>query len=162
MEISFHTKPFKSILLPWIAASFLGLVFMLFLHFSTYILFYSNKISLSEHFTGFWFSLYLYALIWPATIIHNYKAKILKVKHNGEVDPVFIKNYFIENRYRLIDEKPGFIRLEAQKWFDRLFKGSREVKIVYGDDEVSIELPAHKIYDVHHGFKFSGIFLRKA
>ncbi len=161
MEISFQSKPVKNILWPWLVASFLGLAFMLVIHLGVYVLFYCNKITLSQHFSGFWLSLYLYALVWPSVIIHNYKSRILKVKHNGELNIQRLKDYFIDNSYKLIDEQPGLCRFEALKWFDRLFKGSRNVRIVYSEYETTIEMPANKIYDVHHGFKFSGIFLNR-
>jgi hypothetical protein len=161
MEISFKSKAaFKSVSLSWLILSAASIVLLFFLHLVVYYIFYINKISLVQHFSGIWVTFYFYAIIWPGVIVNNYKAKLMIVRHDGEVDPERVKDFFLINRYSVIEDNPGRYRFESEIKFDKLFKGSRYVTIDYSDTEISIEMPANKVYHVHHGFKFGKMFLK--
>ncbi|HNS30033.1 MAG TPA: hypothetical protein PKL52_05830 [Tenuifilaceae bacterium] len=161
MEITFKSKGnFFSIVLSWIVFSAITYVIFMAFHFAIYFIFYSGKISLGEHFSPVWITALFYSLILPLTIVNNQKARQMIIKHDGEVDPERIKDFFLINQYSLVEDSPGKYRFESRKWFDRLFSGSRNVTIEYTDNEVIIVMPANKVYHVHHGFRFGKIFLR--
>lgn len=159
MEISINSHQLSRIILPWLLATAISLLILTLIHLIVFLIFYLDTRSLLEHFSGTWITLYFYALIWPGVIVNNYKSNTIVVKHQGEVVPEKLKNYFLQTNYTLLEEKPGFYRFEAKKWFDRLFKGSRNVIIQYDSNSLTIDLPANKTYNVHHGFKFGNLFI---
>lgn len=160
MEINFHKLPKRKLFVPWLVTTALTLLFIAALHLCIYYLFYSDSKTLTEHFAN-GLAIYIYALIWPFAIISSYRGSVLKVKHQGEVDPELVRDYFLNIGFLLIKTQDGQFRLEAQKWFNRLFAGSRFVTIEYTDNAISIEMPTHQLYNVHHGFKFANSFIRK-
>ena len=159
MEITFQKLPMRKLFVPWLVTTALTLLFIAVLHLCIYYLFYSDSKTLTEHFANA-LAIYIYAFIWPFTIISSYRGSILKVKHQGEVDPGLVRDYFQNIGFSLVKTQGGLFRLEAQKRFNRLFKGSRFVTIEYTNNAISIEMPTHQLYNVHHGFKFANTFLR--
>jgi hypothetical protein len=159
MEISFHKSGKKEFFLPWITLIGLSLASAFILYLGIYLIFYIDKKSFSDVLSSN-FILFFYAVIWPVAILFNYKAKVLKVKHNGEVDAIKVKDYFINTNYKLIEQREGYFRLESLKRFDRFLAGSRYITIEYSPSEISIEMPSTLIYHVHHGFKFANSFTR--
>ena len=160
MEIEFQKSANNKFVLPWLATTAVTLVIIFIFHLVVYYLFYTDTKTLTQHFIDV-IPIYFYALIWPMIIVNSYKSTILKVKHNGEVDPVLVKDYFQQKRYTLIGEKFGHYKLESQKKLDKLFPGSRHVEIDFTDTEISITMPFNLRYPVHHSFKFLDIFIKK-
>jgi hypothetical protein len=140
--------------------SLISLVTVFVIHLIIYAIFYYGKVVFIEQLTRTPIILYFYALIFPGAIVHSYKPVHLEVGHGGEVDPMLIKDYFLKRGYVELADGNGFFKVAAQKWFDRLFKGSKQIVVNYTKTNVEIILPANKLYEVHHGFKFQKIFIR--
>lgn len=147
-------------LVSWLLISLISLVVVFIIHLIVYAVFYYGKVSFIEQLTGTPIILYFYTIVLPGAIVHSYKPVRLMVEHAGGVDPMLIKNYFLQVGYVELAEGSGFFKLAAQKWFDRLFRGSKQIMVNYTETSVEIILPAHKLYEVHHGFKFQKIFIR--
>lgn len=160
MNIEIKPTKGKKHLASWLLISLISLVAVFVIHLIIYTVFYYGKVSFIEQLTGTPIILYFYALILPGTIVNSYKPVGLEVEHGGEVDPMLIKDYFLQRGYVELADGNGFFKVAAQKWFDRLFKGSRQVVVNFTKTTVEIILPAHKLYEVHHGFKFQKIFVR--
>ncbi|HZJ74904.1 MAG TPA: hypothetical protein VFC87_08890 [Perlabentimonas sp.] len=62
-------------------------------HLTVYHLFYTDSKTPAQHFVDV-IPLYIYALIFPLSIVNSYKTSIVKVTHNGEVDPALVKDFF--------------------------------------------------------------------
>jgi hypothetical protein len=160
MDIVIKKSPTNKIFLPWLGTTGVTITIFALFHLALYYLFYTDSKTLTEHFANA-AALYLYALIWPLAIVNNYKSSIIQVKHNGEVNPDLVKEYFHRVGFELIEQKPGHFRFRATKFWDRLFPGSRIVRVDFTDQEITIEMPFHQRYHVHHGFKFSNQFVRQ-
>ncbi len=160
MNIEILPTKGNRLLVTWIALALITLVLLMLIHLLFYFLFYFNKASLYEHFADVSVTILFYAIIWPGAIVHSYKSKRLLVDHNGEVDPMLVKNYFLQQGYTEQASGNNFCKLASSKRFDRLFKGSKSVTVRYSLTSIDIELPANKVYDVHHAFKFQSIFVR--
>jgi hypothetical protein len=160
MEIVFKKSSNNKIFWPWLGTTGVTITILALFHIALYYLFYTDSKTLAEHFTDA-LVIYFYALIWPLAIVNSYKSTIIKVTHNGEYDPQLVKTYFQNIRFNLIDEKPGHFKLEAQKFYDRLFPGSKYVKINFTPTEMTMEVPFHQRYNVHHAFKFTDQFIKK-
>ena len=160
MEITFHKTSNNKIILPWLATTGVTLVILAAFHIAIYYLFYADSKNLAEHFSNA-AALYFYALIWPLAIVNSYKSTMIKVEHNGQIDPQRVKEYFQNVRFTLIDEKPGHFKFEAQKFYDRLFPGSKYVRVDFSLNEMTLVVPIHQRYNVHHAFKFTDQFIKK-
>lgn len=160
MEIELKKSPTNKIVLPWVATAVVTVAILAAFHLTVYHLFYTDSKTPAQHFVDV-IPLYIYALIFPLSIVNSYKTGIVKVTHNGEVDPALVKDFFQQKKYTLTKEKPGYYKLDSQKFFDKLYPGSHHVEINFTDTEISIALPLHLRYPVHHGFKFSDTFIRK-
>ena len=160
MDIVLKKSPTNKIFLPWLGTTAVTILALAILHLIFYHLFFIDSKSLSQHYADS-IVIYIYAFIWPLAIVNNYKSSIIQVKHNGEVDPKLVKEYFHRVGFELIEQKPGHFRFRASKFWDRLFPGSRIVRVDFTDQKVTIEMPFHQRYHVHHGFKFSNQFVRQ-
>ena len=159
MEISLKKASKNKILLPWLITTAVTILSLAISHLIIYYLFFTGSKSLGQHYADS-IVIYIYAFIWPLAIVNNYKSSIIQVKHNGEVDPELVKEYFQSSGFELIEENPGHFRFKATKLWDRLFPGSRFVKVDFSDTEITLEVPFHQRYHVHHGFKFSKQFVK--
>ncbi|MDD2197064.1 MAG: hypothetical protein PHE03_07375 [Bacteroidales bacterium] len=160
MNIEIKPTKGKDHLVSWLLISLISLVSVFVIHLLIYAVFYYGKVSFIEQLTGTPIIFYFYAIIFPGAIVHSYKPVCLEVEHLGEVNPMLIKEYFLQRGYVELADGNGFFKVVAQKWFDRLFKGSKQIVVNYTKTNVEIILPANKLYEVHHGFKFQEIFVR--
>lgn len=160
MEIELKKSVRNKTILPWVATAAITVAIIAAFHLAIYYLFYTNSKTLGQHFINA-IPLYIYAIIFPLSIVNSYKKSIVKVKHEGEVDPALVKDFFRQKKYTLAQEKTGYYKLDAQRFFDKLYPESRHVEINFTDTEITIALPLHLRYPVHHGFKFLDIFIKK-
>jgi hypothetical protein len=160
MNIEIKSTKSNKHLVTWLLISLISLVVVFVIHLIIYAVFYSGKVSFFETLSGISIIFYFYAIGLPGSIVHSYKPVHLLVEHEGEVDPMLIKDYFLQKGYIEFASGNGFFKLATQKWFDRLFKGSKQIAVNYTKTSVEIIIPAHKLYEVHHGFKFQKIFIR--
>ncbi len=159
MDISIEKLKLKERITPLflLIASYLAMA--LVLHIVIYLLLYRHKFSFIDALANAWM-LYAYAALGGIAAQSAYKAKILKVKHNDELDFSKIRLYFINTGYSLLEEGDGKMLFESKKWVNRQFSGSRYVKITYSNSSLQIQLPFNLVYHVHHAFKFTSIFLK--
>ncbi|MDY0201849.1 MAG: hypothetical protein WC951_11185 [Bacteroidales bacterium] len=160
MEVELKKSTNNKIILPWLGTTAVTVAILIAFHLAIYYLFYTTDKTLAQHFINA-IPIYFYAFIWPFAIVNSYKTSILKVTHNGEVNPALVKDYFLQKRCTLIEENSGHFKLESQRFFDKLYPGSRYVEIDFTDTQITIAVPSHLRYSVHHGFKFSDTFIRK-
>lgn len=159
MDISIEKLKLKERIAPLFFLIITFLAVALVLHLAAYLLLYRHKFTFIDALANAWM-LYAYAALGGIGAQSAYKAKILKVKHNDELDFSKIRLYFINTGYSLMEEGDGKMLFESKKWLDRQFSGSRYVKITYSSSSVQIQLPANLVYHVHHAFKFTSNFLK--
>jgi len=93
-------SPLKAInIFTWLLISLISLVVVFVIHLIIYAVFYSGKVSFFETYSGISIIFYFYAIGLPGSIVHSYKPVHLLVEHEGEVDSMLIKDYFIKLGY---------------------------------------------------------------